>query len=157
MNRDARASDTGHGLRVTLETSPSAADTQAVLDGLRAFNVEIIGPPEIQSVNVFVRDATGAVLGGLIGEIKWRWLYVAKLWLSDELRGQRLGTQLMERAEDHAWRHRCLGAFLSTFEYQALPFYEKLGYEVFGVLEGFPPGYRQYYLRKLRPGDRRDA
>ena len=33
-------------------------------------------------------------------------------------------------------------------EYQARPFYEKLGYELFGTLDGYPPGYRQFYLRK---------
>ena len=144
------------GLRLTLETAPDAADSQAVMDGLRAFNVKVIGPPNIEPVAVFVRDASGRVLGGLLGEIKWRWLYIAKLWLADELRGQQLGTRLMERAEEYAWSKGCLGSHLSTFEYQALPFYEKLGYEVFGVLKGYPPGYRQYYLRKCRPDEVRE-
>ena len=144
------------GVRLTLETAPDAADSQVVMDGLRAFNVKVIGPPNIEPVAVFVRDASGRVLGGLLGEIKWRWLYVSKLWLGDELRGQQLGTKLMERAEEYAWRKGCLGSHLDTFEYQALPFYEKLGYEVFGVLEGYPPGYRQYHLRKGRPDEARE-
>ena len=54
----------------------------------------------------------------------------------------------MRAVEDYARRERCLGIYLDTFEYQALPFYEKLGYEQFGVLEGYPPGYRQFHLRK---------
>jgi hypothetical protein len=37
---------------------------------------------------------------------------------------------------------------LDTFEYQARPFYEKLGYQLFGTLDGYPPGYRQFYLCK---------
>ena len=41
--------------------------------------------------------------------------------------------------------------YLDTFEYQALPFYRKLGYELYGTLDGYPPGCRQYYLRKVRP------
>lgn len=144
------------GLRLTLETAPDPVDSQVVMDGLRAFNVRVIGPPYIEPVCVFVRDASGRVLGGLLGEIKWRWLYVSKLWLADELRGQQLGRKLMERAEEYAWRKGCLGSHLSTFEYQALPFYEKLGYEVFGVLDGYPPGYKQYYLRKYGPADEHD-
>jgi GNAT superfamily N-acetyltransferase len=155
--REATGERSARGLRVSLETSPEPADSQVVLDGLRAFNVRVIGPPNIEEVAVFVRDQDGTIYGGLLGEIKWRWLYIAKLWLSDELRGQRLGTRMMERAEDHAWRAGCLGIHLSTFEYQALPFYEKLGYEVFGVLEGYPPGYRQFYLRKERPGGQGEA
>jgi hypothetical protein len=37
---------------------------------------------------------------------------------------------------------------LDTFEFQALPFYERRGYRVFGTLDGFPPGYRRFYLQK---------
>ncbi len=54
----------------------------------------------------------------------------------------------MHAIEEFARREGCLGTYLDTFEYQALPFYEKLGYEQLGVLEGYPPGYRQYHLKK---------
>ena len=137
--------------RITLETAPEPAEEQVILDGLRAFNVRVIGDPKIQPVDVFVRDEQGRVIGGLVGQIKWRWLYVSKLWLPDSLRGSGTGTKLMRMAEDYAWSKDCLGVHLDTFEYQALPFYLKLGYELFGTLEGFPPGYRQYYLKKNRP------
>ena len=137
--------------RITLETNPTPEDEKIVLAGLRAFNVAIIGDPHEQPVDVFARDEAGKVVGGLVGWIKWRWLYVSKLWLPESLRGTGTGTKLMRLAEEHAWRQGCLGAYLDTFEYQALPFYQKLGYELYGTLEGFPPGYRQYYLRKYRP------
>ena len=141
---------------ITLETSPKKSDEQVVLDGLRAFNVAVIGQPDERQVDVFVRDADGRVLGGLVGVIKWRWLYVAKLWIPDSLRGRDLGTAIMRRAEEHAWSEGCLGVYLDTVEYQALGFYQKLGYELFGTLDGFPPGYRQFYLRKTRPNTPRD-
>ena len=51
-------------------------------------------------------------------------------------------------AESRARERGCIGVYLDTFEYQARPFYERLGYELFGTLEGYPPGYRQYYLAK---------
>ena len=31
---------------------------------------------------------------------------------------------------------------------QALPFYEKHGYTVFGVLENYPTGHSRYFVRK---------
>lgn len=141
------------GLEITIDTTPSSDDEQVVLDGLRAFNVAVIGDPQMRAVDVFVRDDAGEVVGGLVGYIKWRWLYVSKLWLPASLRGAGIGSRLMAAAEEHAWSKGCLGAYLDTFEYQALPFYQKLGYEIFGTLEGFPPGYKQFYLRKLRPAD----
>jgi hypothetical protein len=50
--------------------------------------------------------------------------------------------------EAEAIRRGCHGAFLDTFSYQARPFYEKLGYEVFGTLEDYPPGHQRFYMRK---------
>jgi len=37
---------------------------------------------------------------------------------------------------------------LETHSYEARPFYEKLGYEVFAALEDYPPGHTKFYLRK---------
>jgi len=84
----------------------------------------------------------------LLGEIRWRWLYVAKLWVSESVRGKGHGSELLRAAESHSRAEGCLGIYLDTFEYQARPFYEKLGFELFGTLEGYPPGYRQFYLAK---------
>ncbi|MDQ6831207.1 MAG: GNAT family N-acetyltransferase [Gemmatimonadota bacterium] len=135
-------------LKVTVELAPDPADTATVLEGLLAFNVAMIGEPNREPVTVFVRDDAGAVVGGLIGEIKWGWLYVSKLWVDDRFRGRGAGSALMNAAEAHARSRGCANAYLDTFEYQARPFYERLGYELFGTLEGFPPGYRQFYLTK---------
>ena len=135
-------------LRVVLEESPHAGDARVVREGLLQFNRALIGDPEETQLGVFARDGSGRVVGGLLGHVKWKWLYVAKLWLPDELRGRGVGTRVMREVEQYARRRACHGIYLDTFEYQALPFYEKLGYEQFGVLEGYPPGYRQYHLRK---------
>ena len=138
-------------LRVAVDPSPSAADEQVVRDGLREFNVPFIGQPNEQSLAVFARDGAGRVVGGLLGTTKYRWCFVAKLWLAAEARGLGHGRRLLAAAEAEAWSRGCLGVYLDTFEYQALPFYEKQGYDLFGTLEGYPPGYRQFYVRKLRP------
>jgi GNAT superfamily N-acetyltransferase len=137
-------------VRVHLSVEPGASDEDVavVQSGLRAFNVARIGDPAEEPVRVFLRDDSGRIVGGLLGHIRWRWLYVAKLWIDDSQRGAGQGRALMQAAEDHARRRGCLGAYLDTFEYQARPFYEKLGYTVFGALEGYPPGYRQFHLAK---------
>jgi hypothetical protein len=51
-------------------------------------------------------------------------------------------------AEAFAVQHGFQYARVETTSFQAKPFYEKLGYEVLGVLDDFPPGYRSYYLKK---------
>ena len=132
---------------ITLEQHPDPADQQAVLDGLLAFNTAIAGDPKPTPFSVFLRS-DGAVVGGLIARLTWGWLYVDKLWIAEWHRGQGHGTRLLAEAERFAREHGCHSAHLGTLEYQALPFYKRFGYRVWGVLEGYPPGYRKYHVRK---------
>ena len=132
---------------VRIDRHLSDADEHAIVNGLRSFNEAWIGPSNEEVVRFVARDELG-VAGGLLGHIKWKWLYVAKLWVDERARGHGVGTQLLTAAEDLARARGCTDASLDTFEYQARPFYEKLGYQVFGTLDGYPPGYRQFYLRK---------
>jgi len=55
----------------------------------------------------------------------------------------------MKAAEDLAVRHGNTQALVDTFSFQALPFYEKLGYQRQMTLDDFPsPGYAKHYLTK---------
>ena len=134
------------GFRIEPSTFPDDAAT--IARELLAFNEVRIGPADEQPMQFVVRDEAGVIVGGLLGVTRWKWLYVAKLWLDERLRGRGLGTQLLQMAEDEARRRGCTGASLDTFEHQARPFYEKLGWELFGTLEGYPAGTRQYFLQK---------
>ena len=126
----------------------SDAEEALVRRELLAFNERHIGPADEQPVRLVARDDSGAVVAGLLGQTTWGWLYVEKLWLADEARGQGLGSRLLSAAESIAIDRGCTGATLTTFEHQARGFYEKLGYVLFGTLEGYPAGTRQYHLCK---------
>lgn len=143
MRQDASAPPT-----VSVEPDADPADVRTVHSGLLAFNVERLGEPDCQPLSIFLRDAAGTVVGGITGEIRWRWAHFAKVWVDERFRGQGAGSRLMAAAESYAHEQGCIGVHLSTFEYQARPFYEKLGYRLFGTLEGYPPGYCQFYLAK---------
>ena len=134
-------------MSVLIGRDMSAEQEKAVVGGLLAFNENQIGPSNEEPVKFVAFDVEG-VVGGVIGHTRWNWLYVAKLWVDERARGQGVGTKLLTAAEDLARKRGCVGASLDTFEYQARPFYEKLGYELFGTLDGYPPGSRQFYLRK---------
>jgi GNAT superfamily N-acetyltransferase len=131
-----------------IDEEVSAEDRDTVLRGLRAFNESQIGPANHLPLQLVVRDAQGEVIGGLLGDTKWGWLYVDKLWISEQARGRGFGSRLLARAEEVARARGCIGVYLSTFEHQARPFYEQRGYELFGTLDGFPAATRQYYLCK---------
>ena len=54
----------------------------------------------------------------------------------------------MRRAEDEARRRGCRGIWLDSFTFQAPGFYQRLGYEIFGALDDYPPGDKRCFLRK---------
>lgn len=137
---------TDNPYRFSLGTDSEAM--AVVRQGLERFNVEQIGPYAYEDFQLYARDSTGQVIGGLFGHSGMGWLYIDYLWLSDDLRRDGLGGKLLMRAEDEARCRGCKGVFLYTYSFQAPDFYKKQGYQIMGVLEDCPPGYQRYYLKK---------
>jgi GNAT superfamily N-acetyltransferase len=66
--------------------------------------------------------------------------------------GQRrggLGGDMMRQAEEEARARGCRDMWLDTFAFQARPFYEMLGFQVFGQLDGPAPAFPRYFMRKI--------
>ena len=99
-------------------------------------------------VVIALRDNSGHLVGGLLGSTAWDWLLIDLLWLDDACRGQGLGAGLLAQAEYQARDLGCTHARAETFDFQALPFYQQHGYEVYAQLEDFPKGHTEYQLRK---------
>jgi GNAT superfamily N-acetyltransferase len=133
---------------VTVESPAVPDSSDAILQGLRSFNLRHTTLPAAEHFNIVVRDDAGEIVGGCVCETRWHWLYVDILWLSNPLRGQGIGTAVLAAAEAEALRRGCTKAHLDTISFQARPFYESLGWRVFGVLEDSPPGHTRYYLQK---------
>jgi GNAT superfamily N-acetyltransferase len=133
---------------IPLSTDVGPEDRAAVIDGLVAFNKKHGYTWPWQSLEFVLRDAEGRVVGGVLAETNVRWCYVKALWVADEYRGQRYGSQLLAAAEAAANERGCIGIYLDTMSFQARPFYERHGYSLFGVLPDMPPGGAQYYLAK---------
>jgi GNAT superfamily N-acetyltransferase len=136
------------GTEIVHETDPTPAGVAAVRAGLMRFNEAAVGAVTLRQHAWYLKDRGGTVRGGLVGFVAWRWLSVDILWVDELLRGQGHGRALVEQAEGVARAAGCVGVKLDTYEFQARPFYERLGYEVYGVLEGYPADTRTYSMKK---------
>ena len=115
---------------------------------LVAFNVDRSRPYDLTPLGVFVKDAEGSTLGGATGYINWGWLTIDGFWLPEVLRRGGWGGRILTATENEARRRGCTRSRLYTYSFQAQGFYEKQGYTVFGVLDDYPPGHRQVWLKK---------
>jgi GNAT superfamily N-acetyltransferase len=134
--------------QIILESEPNSNDINALVKGLTEFNASKTDGATYKYLFATVRDSEGTLAGGLLGATYLGWLQVQVVWLEDSLRGHGYGRALMELAEEEAVGRGCTRVFLETFSFQALPFYEKCGYEVFSRLPDFPPGGARYALTK---------
>ncbi len=103
----------------------------------------------IRSFAVLVRDEREKVLGGADGVSIYGNLYVNLLWVSEELRGLGIGTKIMEQAEEIAHERNCRFITLTTMDFEALPFYQKLGFHIEFERTGYDKDSTMYYLKKL--------
>ena len=112
----------------------------------RAFQAKGLSP--IRSFSIFIKDQKEKVIGGTSGTLFYGSLYVDSLWVDETLRNQGWGTKLMEEAEKVGKKHGALFATLNTMDWEALPFYQKLGYSIEFTREGYEKDSKMFMLRK---------
>ncbi|MFN8641026.1 MAG: hypothetical protein U0802_04965 [Candidatus Binatia bacterium] len=150
---------TPHGAALTIAFEPelSSATREQIELGLAFHNIATTRLSEYHAIALVLRDASGEVRGGLLGELWGGWLHVSYLWVDAPLRRAGWGrsccappSAMPSRAAPTTRTWRRLG-------FQARPLYEALGYEVFATLDDCPPGH-QFFLRKaLSPRPARAA
>jgi len=133
---------------IAVEAAPKAEDNARVNAILDAYNARQMDASDYKPLTILLRDSENEIVGGLIGSMYWDWLYVETLAIEETARQSGNGGRLLAQAEQEAVAYGCRFACLDTFSFQALPFYQKQGYEIFGTLDNCPGEQKRYYLRK---------
>lgn len=124
---------------------------QYINDGLFKFNLMHF-PKDLggryEDIGLFIKDENGNVHGGITAAICWNWLEVYMFYLDEEIRKMGYGTKLLREIETIAIEKQCDFIKLDTLSFQALGFYEKNGYQVFGTIDNVGRDFKHYYLKK---------
>lgn len=119
-----------------------------IFEGLLSYNLEHLEDKNPKDLGIYLKDETGKIIAGLIGNTHGNWLTVKFLWVSDDLRGNNIGSEILQQAEKTAKERGCKYAFLDTFSFQAPAFYRKHGYQDAFVLEEYLVAGQRYYFTK---------
>lgn len=106
------------------------------------------GLPSIRPFSIFIKNQKEQVLGGASGTLFYGSLYVDSLWVDKTLRNQGWGTKLMHEAENMRRKRGALFVTLNTMDWEALPFYQKLGYSIEFTRKGYEKDSKMFMLRK---------
>lgn len=136
-------------MHIRLENTESQK-AQEIGNLIRSYNRSKREAAECEPLNLYVEDEQGQLLAGLVAETFGNWLEIEYLFVKEELRGQGIGSQLLQQAESEAKKRNCRFAFVNTYQFQAPDFYQKYGYkEVFTMKEYPYTGQRHYYQKEL--------
>ncbi|MEZ7656748.1 GNAT family N-acetyltransferase [Streptococcus sp. 20925_1_44] len=117
---------------------------------IRSYNRSKREAAESEPLNIYVEDDSGELMAGLVGETFGNWLEIEYLFVKEDLRGQGIGSQLLQQAESEAKKRNCRFAFVNTYQFQAPAFYQKHGYKEVFTLKDYPyTGQRHYYQKDL--------
>ena len=147
MTRQAPGGSYGE-LAFRVDEKPTAALLARLDDGLTEHQRDAVPGPGFRPLAVLAHTPDGRLCGGAAAKLNWNWLHVTTLWVEEERRRGGLGSELLARIEAEGRARGCAHAHLDTFSFQARPFYERHGYEVYGTLDDYPPGHARHYLKK---------
>ncbi|WDY53527.1 GNAT family N-acetyltransferase [Vibrio fluvialis] len=119
-------------LDIVFTFSPSDEEIDRIYQGLKNFNQRAVPEVNDETFAILVRDEQGNVVGGLTGVFFITSVQVRFLWLSEAIRKQGIGNQLISQLELMCAEKKIGNIMVDTYTYQAPLFYESHGFEEIG-------------------------
>ena len=136
-------------MKLELENTKSER-THELANLIRAYNRANREPSKSEHLNNYLKDEEGNLVAGMVAETFGNWLEIEYLYISEDLRGQGIGSKILKMAENESKNRGCKYSFVDTFNFQAPKFYEKHGYKEVFALKNYPyTGERYYYTKEL--------
>ena len=96
----------------------------------------------------FLKDSNSKTVGGVNGFCYYGCLYMDQLYVEDRYRRQGWGRELVKRAEAFGIEQKCAIFTVTTMDWEAKVFYEKLGYVLEFCRAGYENDSTMYYFCK---------
>jgi GNAT superfamily N-acetyltransferase len=142
------SADSTDGLSFDLHDDVPAEPGRIVDEGLGVANDAAAPLHEVKPLSCFVRDASGAVLGGAVGRSWGHCCELQQLWVDEAWRRRGIGARLVRQFEQRAAERGCRLFYLETFSFQAPEFYRSLGYRVVCEHRGFPHSIVKFVMQR---------
>ncbi|TFG06929.1 GNAT family N-acetyltransferase [Candidatus Thorarchaeota archaeon] len=132
-----------------LDTDVTEENAKILHQGLHQHVVMHVGDGyKGTKIKLVIRDQSGGFVGGLSAWTTLQNLIFDYIWIEERFRGKGLGKILMLEMERIAKESGCTASQAYSFSFQSPGFFEKMGYKVLGISNGYPPPTTELYLIK---------
>jgi ribosomal protein S18 acetylase RimI-like enzyme len=132
-----------------IQENPNEEDTLVLFAGINMeAKIKRHVEKPVKTFGIFIKDLDKQVIGGVTGATFYGCLHIDMLFVNKKKRHQGLGKKLMIEAENLGILRKCTFVTVNTMDFEALIFYQKLGFEIEYVREGFEEKSKMYLLKK---------
>lgn len=135
-------------MTTTVRTGDAPQIEAFLAERIYEFNAAATGHDDGESFNAIRQSSSGDIEAGISGHTWCACCYIAYLWVAEHVRGQGIGSELLQAVEQHARAKACRIMFVSTHSFQAPEFYLKHGFERIASLDDHPVGYSSIFFAK---------
>ncbi len=122
---------------------------QWIMDGFAKHAIDQTGIDGLKEEVVLFEIREGKNLVGCVAlQIFWEQLHIKYLFVEEAYRAQGFARALMEHAFKFGKTNACHFAFVETMNFQAPDFYQKLGFKIDFIRDGYAKETSFYYLSK---------
>ena len=119
-----------------------------LIKGLADYNKQFIGDRNDSGIITLSVYEDGKLIGGLHAKFYRNMGDVRCLWVDEKHRKNGLGRQLMNKFEEVATEKNLDTLYTSTYHFQAVDFYLKLGYQYLFTIDNYVQGADLVHFRK---------
>lgn len=122
---------------------------QWIINGLAKHAIDQTGIDGLKEEAILFEIRDNQNLAGCVAiQIFWGQLHIKMLFVEENYRAQGFARALMEHAFEFGKTKRCNFAFVETMNFQAPDFYQKLGFKIDFIRDGYAKETSFYYLSK---------
>jgi GNAT superfamily N-acetyltransferase len=134
---------------IYLDTDVTEEDAKILHEGLHHDVILHVGDGyKGIRIKLVLRDQSGEFVGGLSAWTTLQNLIFDYIWIEKRLRRKGLGRILMSEMEKIARDSGCIASQAYCFSFHAPGFFEKMGYKILGISNGYPSPVTELYLIK---------
>ena len=134
-------------------TEDNSEESMKILhEGLHEYVINHIGGlrkknPEVK-INLVIKDEEGNVVGGAQAYTLLKVVHTVRLWVDEKYRNQGYGKELLSTIERFAKENGCISGLVDALSFEAPDFFQKHGYEIFGISDAYNNSIQEYFLIK---------